>query len=815
MIFKARYRTDSDTEYQTLLRHTIETSMYVELFAIKIGLPKPAVLTALVHDLGKCTYSWQKYLEESHKTGKKNKKEDHGTAGGQYLYEVIARSSKTGNELIGQLLAACVMYHHGAGLPDVIEFDGTARLFERLQKDKKDSHVDEAIANLDISIKQKLEAILMDEDFISETFEKLCELTKSKTSDARCFKLGLTARFLSSCLIDGDRRSSALFDKRIPVIEEAVVKADWKGLQERLENHLAEFPTGGKLNEIRRMVSDRCVEYAKRKDDFYTLTAATGAGKTLASLRYALAHAEATGKDHIFVIAPYTSILDQNADVIRDILDPGGKNGEIVLEYHSNLEQSEKTEHFIDSSQTWNVPIIITTMVQFLEALFGSGTRKIRRMHQLANSVIIFDEVQTLPVSCTYLFTWAIRYLHQNANVSILLCTATQPGLDKLDTKYALPLHADNEIIPDVNRHFNDLQRVELIDETRKDGWTLDEVAEFIENSNEKSILTVVNTKSQAKKLFFTLSNQHSDWYVVHLSANMCPAHRKRDIFQLKEQLKNKTKKCVCISTRLIEAGVDIDFEGAIRFLAGFDSTIQTAGRCNRNGELKDSQGNLINGKTWIINIVKDEEKIKSLPELVRGQEKMERILQDFRENKEKYNHNLLHPDLIAGYFNYYYGDMPEQLLKHKIGKGNRTVLDLLSDNSESEFEYNNTAIQKYGDNVKQLTQLRQSFESAWKSFEAISQDTFGVIVPFERGAVIIAELYGLPEIKRCIELLQEAQQYSVNVYPNEMNNMLNNKIIKKVPLENGFEIYTLNEEFYDSNIGLIDVEGKMSTNIV
>ena len=815
MIFKARYKNNSKTIYQTLSQHLEETAMYAELFAKKIGLQKPAILTALVHDLGKNCNSWAAYLDEKHFKGKKGGKEDHGTAGGQYLYDIIAKDSNSVKELIGQLLAACVMYHHGLGLPDVIKPDGTAILFDRLNKCKKETHLNEAVANLDVSIKQKLDDILGDENFIAEMLERLRELTKSETSEARCFKLGLTARFLSSCLIDGDRRSSTLFDKGIPVkIEEAVLKPDWMELIERLENHLSIFPAKGKLNEIRNMISERCVEYGKQKSDIYTLTAATGSGKTLASLRYALAHAEATSKDHIFIIAPYTSILDQNADVIRDILDPDGKNGQIVLEHHSNLEQSEKTEHFIDSSETWNVPIIITTMVQFLEALFGFGTRKIRRMHQLANSVIIFDEVQTLPVSCTYLFNWAIQYFLQNANVSILLCTATQPGLNKLKTEYALPLLESNEIVPDIIKHFEDLRRVELIDNTRINGWTLDEIADFIEKSNEKSILTVVNTKSQAKKLFMSLLKRQPDWHIVHLSANMCPAHRRKEISQLKELLKSKSKKCVCISTRLIEAGVDIDFDEAIRFFAGFDSIVQTAGRCNRNGELKDSQGNYKNGKTWIFNIVKDEEKIKPLPDLIHGQEIMERILNEFHENEKKYNHNLLHPDLIAQYFHYYYGKMSDSLLKYRVNNRNDTVLDLLSENSKSEEEYKQFATQKYGDKAKPLTSFRQSFESAWKEFEVISQQTIGVIVPFEEGDTIITELYALPELQRCIELLQKAQQYSINVYFNEINKMLEKKIINKVPLKYDFVIYTVEKQHYDQNMGLSFEEGSMLTYI-
>ena len=812
MDYKARYRTNSDTEYQLLSTHLEECAMFVELFAKKIGLPKPALLTALLHDSGKNCQIWQEYLEENHKTGKKDKKEDHGTAGGQYLYEAIKQKFGDSGELIAQLLAACVIYHHGPGLPDIIKPDGTAKFSRRLEKSDEETHVNESVSKLDISIKQRLQDILENEKFVAETLEILDGIKSSKTKDTECFYLGLTARFLSSCLIDGDRRSSALFDKGIPVkIEEAVAKVDWNKLLERLEKYLNGLPMEGKLNGIRREVSERCVEFAKRENSFYTLTAATGAGKTLASLRYALAQAERTGKDHVIIIAPYTSILDQNADVIRGILDPDGKNGKVKLEHHSNLEHSEKTEHFIESSETWNVPIIITTMVQFLEALFGAGTRKIRRMHQLANSVIVFDEVQTLPVSCTYLFNWAIQYLCQNANVSVLLSTATQPGLDMLKKDYALPLSQDNEIIPDIPRHFEELKRVELVDETTDKGWTLDEVVGYIEKSDEISILTVVNTKAQAKKLFLDLSKNNPDWNIIHLSANMCPAHRRKIISRLKDEyLKDKTKKCICISTRLIEAGVDIDFDSAIRFLAGFDSIIQTAGRCNRNGKLSDPKGNPRNGKTYIINIIKEEEKIHGLPELIHGQNVMKRILREFHDDEENYGYNLMHPELIANYFDYYYREMPDSFLKYKVPKREDTILDLLSDNAKSKECFDLITAQKTC-KAKPLKLFRQSFESAWKEFEVISKDTIGVIVPFERGKGIISELFALPKTERCMELLQEAQQYSVNVFCNEKNNLVGKNMIKKVPYENGFEIYTLNEELYDQNIGLTDEEGNMS----
>jgi CRISPR-associated endonuclease/helicase Cas3 len=819
MIFKARYRTGSDAEYQELKAHLEETAMYVELFGKKIGLQKPALLTGMVHDLGKYPRSWQEYMEKHHKTGKRDRKEDHGSAGGQFLYKIITQES--GNpgerELIGQILAACVMYHHGAGLPDVIKPDGTATLYERLEKKPEETHVDEAVKNLDPSIRQKIEETLSDERFITGTIATLGKLTMSGIKGAPFFNLGLTARFLSSCLIDADRRSSAFFDRGIPVSkEDAVAKADWALLRRRLEDHLAGFPAEGKLNEIRRFVSARCAGYAEREDSIYTLTAATGAGKTLASLRYALVNAERTGKDHIFIIAPYTSILDQNAEIIRGILDPHGENGRIVLEHHSNLDQSERTEHFIDSSETWNVPIIITTMVQFLEALFGSGTRKIRRMHQLANSVFVFDEIQTLPAACTYPFTWALRYLRQSANVSVLLCTATQPGLDRLKPEYALPLSGENEIIPNVTEHFRDLRRVELIDKTRQDGWTLDEAAGFIESLDERSILTVVNTKAQAQKLYSVLSQRHPDWLLIHLSTNMCPAHRRKIIAKLKIKLRDKSRKCICVSTRLIEAGIDIDFDAAIRFLAGLDSIIQTAGRCNRNGSLRDARGNYITGKTHIVNIAEDEENIGKLKELLLGQEIMRRILGEYHDDEARYDHTLLHPDLVERYFEYYYAKLPDSLLKYKVvdklHKGrDDTLIDLLSSNTDSVQEYLISKDQKNGGKAERLTRFRQSFETAWGAFEAIAEDTIGVIVPFKRGRGIIAELCALPDIQRCAALLGKAQKYSVNLYRSGIEKLQKDGIVRRIPANDRMEVYELDEKYYDRHIGLTREPGEMT----
>jgi CRISPR-associated endonuclease/helicase Cas3 len=280
----------------------------------------------------------------------------------------------------------------------------------------------------------------------------------------------------------------------------------------------------------------------------------------------------------------------------------------------------------------------------------------------------------------------------------------------------------------------------------------------------------------------------------------------------MKETLQARKKKCVCISTRLIEAGVDIDFDTAIRFLAGLDSIIQTAGRCNRNGAIVNSQGNLITGKTYILNIVKTDEHIESLQELVLGQRQMERILREYHADEKRFNYTLLHPDIITQYFSYFYGALDDSLLKHKVFAGrDDTVLDLLSTNQESVSAFSRIAGSKYAGKIPPVTAFCQSFESAWNEFEAIASDTIGILVPYEKGKDVIAELYGTPDSQRMSELLRDGQQYSVNVHFNSIQSLVDQKIIKKIAMKPKLELYAVEPGYYDVHIGLSREFGTLS----
>lgn len=799
----ARYR-DEEPHYQTLDSHLIETAELAEVFGNDFGFGELACLAALLHDAGKATNSWQKYLLDS-VAGRVKSKKDHATAGAKILQEKSIKKSS----LAVTAIQAAVMFHHGSGLPDMISPDGSSEFSNRLYKDFAETEISEIKSNIGDSVKKEIEKCIESGTWKNDGLTVLFEPCKQgcKEKQAR-FNMGLHLRNFSSCLIDADRTDSAAFENGEKITCGDTIP-DWAVLLSRLEKHLEGFSNKDKLGKIRSDVSERCAELGRGEKGIFTCSAFTGAGKTLASLRFALEQAKKFKMKRIIIVAPYTSIIDQNADEIRSILEDDTTRGKIVLECHSNIT-AEKKENLLDTvadyeryESTWDAPVIVTTMVQFLETLFGSGTKNIRRMHRLASSVLVFDEIQTLPVKTTYLFNWGLEYLVKCCGCSAMLCTATQPCLDRIGDDASFHLKFDGEVIEDVSSHFSSLKRVQFVDKT--DGGrkkvSSENVCDYIVSQMEScgSFLAVVNTKSQAKELFELLKKSGCADFVYHLSTNMCPAHRRSVIEEMRKKLK-AGERVVCVSTRLIEAGVDVSFCGALRYMAGLDSIIQTAGRCNRNDELKDSSGNKICGTVAIFAV--ENEKIGSLEELKIGQECMERILREFFKDSPNGECNLISPEVIKAYFNYFYSELPNSLLRYSINGREATVLDMLSDNQAAISEYERVNQNK---NWKQMP-YRQSFKTAWECFEVIADVTTGVIVPYGRNDVSgrLAALergeehYG----EKLRELMREAQQYSVEVYSNQLVRLMKENMISEILPDSG--IYALNDGFYDENKGLV-----------
>lgn len=433
-------------------------------------------------------------------------------------------------------------------------------------------------------------------------------------------------------------------------------------------------------------------------------------------------------------------------------------------------------------------------MVQFLESLFGAGTRGARRMHQLANAVLVFDEIQTLPIKCTHLFNNAINFLVEQCNSTVVLCTATQPLLHRVAAeKGAIRLAHDHEIIRDVPKLFDDLKRVEVCDRRRSTGWSANDVTclALDEVARAGSCLVIVNTKRAARDVFELCAIQLEKEQVFHLSTDMCPAHRKTELANVRARL-TAGLPTLCVSTQLIEAGVDVDFGVVIRYLAGLDSIAQAAGRCNRNGRLEL-------GVVHVVNPRQEDENLERLPDIARGREVAQRVLDDYFKDPEQYGKNLFGPTALADYYHYYFFERKEEMdytvPASEIGH-NDSLSNLLSENSTAA----NDCLRKSGAMPDRL--LNQSFMSAAKAFKAIDAPTQGVIVPYgEGGSELIAKLHAAFDIELEYELLRTAQQYTVNVFPHILDKLKEAGALAEVKPET--RILTLDARYYSARFGL------------
>lgn len=798
-----------DGEKQSLLKHLTGVAEKASTFASKIGLAQQGELIGLLHDLGKYSEVFQSYLKSA--GGKINPDEDdyidsqgmrgkidHSTAGAQLLFKRLS-DNENESELIAQILSLCVASHH-SGLIDCLSPDGTDVFINRMNKDDSKTHYNEVISKMDEAVRKQVEEIVSSPIIKGPLVQILKEAhdPKEKSTITTFFKQGLIVRFLFSCLIDADRLDTADFEEPcLAKLRNNGKYRSWDDLIFRLEHRLSTFEKRNKVDMLRNEVSNHCHNHANKQKGIYLLTVPTGGGKTLSSLRFALYHAKEHKMDRIIYVIPYTSIIDQNVGEARKFLEDRNAEGilldRVVLEHHSNLTPEEETWQQKILSQDWDAPIVFTTSVQVLEALFGSGTRSTRRMHQLARSVIIFDEVQTLPVRCVHLFNNAINFLKHSCGSTVVLCTATQPLMDNVDKKQgALNPSSEREMMPDVGRLFEELKRVEVHDKRKVGGWSSDDIAELAANnlSDTGSALIIVNTKKAAQELY-EKCRQRTQSEIHHLSTNMCPAHRIKVLKRIRKCLDiDNPKPVLCISTQLIEAGVDVDFGSAIRSVAGIDSIAQAAGRCNRHGTRPF-------GHVFIVN--PNFESLNRLKDIKIGKEKAERVLDEYKSDPTSFDYNILGPKAVERYFQYYFYDRASEMnypvVKHSIIGRDDNLLALLSINS--------ITVEDYMRNKKSAPRayFRQSFMSAAKLFQAIDSPTRGIIVPHEEGKTIITDLCSAVNVENQYKLIRDAQRYSVNVFPNEWKKLDDVGAIHEIQKETG--IYYLDEQYYSPVFGL------------
>lgn len=557
MDYYAHSGTPGDTrDWQPLREHLMAVAALAAGMARPFGLEKAAYLAGLLHDLGKYTPEFQKRL-----TGA-DVRVDHSTAGAALLLGNLAKGRDKG---IAELVAYCIAGHH-AGLPD--RSNETAACLNR-----------------------RIEARGGEPDPIwtSQLDADPCELVPGSSikpePQGAAFQYSVMTRMIFSCLVDADFKDTEAF---YCALEHRQVDREWERLQVLLPRFLELFDTlmrdrsstATALNRLRSDILAHVRARAVEKPGLFTLTVPTGGGKTLASLGFALDHAKAHGHARIIYAIPFTSIVDQTAAVFRGIL--GDDN---VLEHHSAIdeeevdpkERRESRDKLKLAMEDWAAPVVVTTNVQLFESLFAARTSRSRKVHNIANSVIILDEAQTIPRA---LLKPCIRMLDElalNYGCTIVLCTATQPALDQRRLEGGLPLEG-RELAPEPHGLAQKLRRTRIVQVGPMTNDTLIAALEA-----EPQALMIVNSRKHALELFREAGAKGLSG-LVHLTTRQYAAHRRLILADVRDRLTDG-KPCRLIATSLIEAGVDVDFPKVWRAEAGLDSIIQAAGRCNREGK--------------------------------------------------------------------------------------------------------------------------------------------------------------------------------------------------------------------------------------
>lgn len=532
------------SDWQPLKTHLINVAEIASEFGKDFNAGSIAYTSGLLHDLGKYSMDFQRRLDGD------PRRVDHSTAG-------AIEAWKTYQKAFGLIFAYVVTGHHGGLLNYGSIADG---LQKRLHSDRLPDY---SAYHTEIAIPDSKSHIL-----------SLRLLPEKKG-----FSVSFFTRMLFSCLVDADSLDT---EKFVDPVRSSVRKnyESFDILCKKFEEFMQEINTHAKdtpINRERRAIFDQCVNAGKSPLGFFSLTVPTGGGKTLSSMAFALEHMKHHKLKRIFYIIPYTSIIEQNAEVFRKIL--GDRN---VLEHHSNFDADKIEFDDMDTgaetlklaSENWDMPIIVTTNVQFFESLFSNRRSRCRKLHNLTKSVIILDEAQMLPTEYLLPSLAALSELVCNYGSTVVICTATQPKLnDLLDKDFHM-----REIVDSPDQLYETFRRVQV-----KDLGSLNDTELTDRISVHRQVLCIVNTRKHAKILFDGLGGSGSCY---HLSARMCPVHRREKIAEIKQLLK-EGKDCKVISTQLIEAGVDVDFPVVYRAMAGIDSIAQAAGRCNREGMLR------------------------------------------------------------------------------------------------------------------------------------------------------------------------------------------------------------------------------------
>lgn len=782
--------TDSGEQIeQSVQAHCRKCAEYAALSA-PLELKQTAYLAGLLHDMGKFTQAFQEYLSAGNAAlrGSVN----HTFAGVRYVMEHWHKDNEM-KQLTAEVIAFAVGSHHGQF--DCVSPDGTDGFLHRITKDG--TNYCEAVENF---LKLCASAEELDELFhaslceIQVQFNKLNDFMQKRNDQQElCFLLAMLSRIILSSVIEGDRRDTAEFMGGEEMKLKQLEPKDWLRLLETAESRIDALPAQTEINFARRKISLQCRAGAEKEHKIVRLSVPTGGGKTLATLRYSLAEAAVHKKKRIFFVIPLLSVLEQNAKDLKDYI----KNDEFVLEHHSNIAREINSSEKLDLNElmleSWRAPVVITTLVQFLHTLFAGKSSCIRRMNALSESVIIIDEVQSVPRNMISEFNLALNFLTGFCGATVVLCSATQPCLEK--TKHFIQYDQEADLIPYDADLWNLFKRTEITDRRIASGYSLEELSEFAAECAQKNgnLLLICNTKAQAREIYSLLRGKWSG-KIFHLSTSMCMAHRVQTLDCIHEAL-NRQEPILCVATQLVEAGVDFSFKCVIRVSAGMDNIIQAAGRCNRSGESKKMC------PVYIVNI--RDERLERLRDIRQSQQAAESVLIRFQRQPEKFGNDLASEETIRAYYRDLYTDMAENSMDYPLPSYNSTMLEMLSFNRSARIRCGDSACSRM---------LGQSFKTAGEEFKVFEDHTSDVIVPWgEKGAGLISELCSeraKHDLAYRKQLIQNAARFSISLYEYELKILQQKGGIHQCCEDS---VIALRPEFYLEDIGFLSEGGNRS----
>lgn len=728
-----------EEEWQELEVHLTEVANLAEKLAKAVqpsekSFAELARLTGLLHDIGKYRTEFQEYLRKERQSGIDTAHAVYGAGKAVFEHESSA-------------VAFAVAGHH-AGLYDATDLD--------LLVNGEKYQVRVRLADILKHAAQKI-----------KSFE-FKEVSLDEDSQEVRFRYEILIRMLFSLLVDADRLNSEEWEKRQlfgSQWKRKVVLFEPRGLLQKLREERAKKSATAKnaeIKELRNGIFEACLNKGEKSPQgFFSLTVPTGGGKTLSSMAFALAHAKKHSLRRVIVVIPYLSIIEQNAKEYRDIF---GK--ENVLEHHSAVDVSRSDEDPVQAQdiekamENWDVPIVVTTSVQFIETLFSASPAQARKLHNIAQSVVIFDEVQTLPTHLLEPLLDVLRELKNRYGVSFVFCSATQPAFKK--TTNLKNGFVDDEIIeiaPNPDILYQSLQRVKYTVERFDSQWTWQDLAQKMIKHNQ--VLCILNLRRQAYELLVAIRSNLEERYsfsdldesVFHLSSAMCPAHRLDRIEIIKKRLK-AGKPCWVISTQLIEAGVDIDFPVVFRAMGPLDSIVQSAGRCNREGLLVDGNGTPRLGEVVVFN-----PQDGGLPPGIYSTA----------------------TNIAAAYL-----DITRLATDPKLFKEYFTEL----------YQVTPTDYQRRGSHTIQHERAEFNFRKVDKMAKVIKDNTIAVVVPYGKATDIIARIRKGHSFDR--EDIRSLQRYMVNLRTGFHSDYDKLKSALTPLIPERLEIPVLNKVFYD-----------------